>query len=188
MGNICGAAHELGGRFGEVICEFFALARVRDDDPLIRPKLGGIGFGFLEWFEAAQHRLPYAEVEILPFFNLVMVWNQGVSFGLFNQTTDYGPLLLIAVSLGITIGFTVWLFKTRDMLKMIGIAMVIGGAIGNIIDRARFGAVIDFLDIHIAGWHYPAFNIADSAVVLGVFVLIIHAVFFEKTLQEPKEV
>ncbi len=149
---------------------------------IIRPALGQQPHGLITWYIDVTQRLPFTEIEVLPFFNINMVWNQGVSFGLFSGDTDYGPWLLIALSLFITIWFGAWLFKETHSAKLTGIAMVIGGALGNVIDRVRFGAVIDFLDIHIGDWHYPSFNIADSAIVIGVFVLIIHSLFFEKSL------
>ncbi|MGH1397910.1 MAG: signal peptidase II [Alphaproteobacteria bacterium] len=125
----------------------------------------------------------FNSVEVLPFFNLVTVWNQGVSFGLFSNDTDIGPYLLIALSVIIAVGFAVWAFRTQDKFHHIGIAMVIGGAIGNVIDRFRFGAVFDFLDVHVAGYHWPAFNIADSAICVGVFILMLYAFLFEKNVQ-----
>lgn len=152
-------------------------------EQFLKPALGGTDrFDFIPWLTQAYDRLPYAEIEILPFFNIVMVWNQGISFGLFSGNTDYGPYILIALSFAITLWFVIWLCMTQDKMKLTGIAMVIGGALGNVIDRFRFGAVIDFLDFHIGGWHYPAFNIADSTIVIGVFVLIIQSFFFEKNL------
>ncbi len=129
--------------------------------------------------------LSYTELYILPFFNVVMVWNRGVSFGMFSQTSHYGPAALVILSLVITLWFIIWLFRTGDRTLLLGISMVIGGAIGNVIDRLRFGAVIDFLDFHIGGWHYPAFNLADSCIVLGVAILMIYTLFFEKKLHQP---
>ncbi|MFK7839801.1 MAG: signal peptidase II [Bdellovibrionales bacterium] len=139
--------------------------------------------GLVEWFAHAPERLPYVVHEILPFFNFVVVWNQGVSFGMFSNNLDYGPYILIALSIIISIGFFIWMFNTQDPVNRLGIAMVIGGAIGNVFDRFRFGAVFDFLDFHIFGFHWPAFNIADSAIVIGVFILMIYAFLFEKNLQ-----
>lgn len=130
----------------------------------------------------------FNRVEITPFFNLVTVWNRGVSFGLFSNDLDYGPYLLIALSLVIAIGFGVWAFRTHDKTHHIGIALVIGGAIGNVIDRVRFGAVFDFLDVHVLGYHWPAFNIADSAICVGVFILMIYAFLFEKNLRDDAKI
>ncbi len=148
----------------------------------IRPNLGGESVGLVEWFTKAPERLSFTQIEVLPFFNIVMVWNQGISFGLFNHGSDVGSLLLIALSLGITALFTVWIFRTASWFQGLALAMVIGGAIGNVIDRLRFGAVIDFLDFHIAGLHWPAFNLADSCIVVGVGLLIFYSLFLEKNL------
>ncbi len=133
----------------------------------------------VEWMLNAPERLPFLSLDILPFFNLVVVWNQGVSFGMFSNDLDYGPYLLIALSFAITLGFLVWMFRTSNPVHHFGIALVIGGAIGNVFDRFRFGAVYDFLDVHVLGFHWPAFNIADSAIVVGVIILMIYAFFFE---------
>lgn len=151
---------------------------------IIRPEIynGANGLDFISWYVESPVRLPFASVEILPFFNLVMVWNQGVSFGMFANLGDIGPLLLIVLSAVISIWFLAWLFTSTNVTQKTAIAIVIGGAIGNVIDRVRFGAVIDFLDFHLLGWHYPAFNIADSAIVIGVFILIFYTLFFEKTV------
>ena len=140
--------------------------------------------GIVDWIVHAPERLPHLGFDVLPFFNLVVVWNQGISFGLLRNDTDYGPYLLIALSVVIVIGFVVWMFRTNSTANHIGIGMVIGGAIGNAIDRVRFGAVFDFLDFHIGEWHWPAFNIADSAICIGVFILMIYAFLFEKRLHQ----
>lgn len=144
----------------------------------------GESIGLLSWLMKAPERIDFHKIEILSFFNLVMVWNHGISFGLFNQDTDYGAYILIVMALAISAGFTVWLFRSEHVLQMAGLAMVIGGAIGNVIDRFRFGAVMDFLDFHLLGYHWPAFNVADSCVVLGVVVLMVHALFYDKPLHK----
>lgn len=126
-----------------------------------------------EWYQTSLERLPYTELPVLPFFNWVMVWNHGISFGLFNEHTNYGPMILILLALVITTWFVIWLFMTKSKLQSAAIAMVIGGALGNAIDRFRFEAVIDFLDFHAFGYHWPAFNIGDSAIVIGVVVLML---------------
>lgn len=144
----------------------------------------GAAMDLWSWIVSAPERLDFHRVEVLPFFNVVMVWNQGVSFGLFNQDTNYGPLMLVALALAISVGFGVWLFRSNSVLQMAGLSMVIGGAIGNVIDRLRFGAVMDFLDVHAFGYHWPAFNVADSAIVVGVVILMVHALFYDKPLHK----
>src|SRR6185369_9688901 len=112
-------------------------------------------------------------IEVLPFFNLVTVWNYGISFGLFTS----GSVVFVGLALAIVVALLVWLRSVTAPLIAVALGLVIGGAIGNVIDRLRFGAVFDFLDFHVAGWHWPAFNVADSAICVGVFLLCIDALF-----------
>lgn len=137
---------------------------------------------FLLWLGSAGPQLPFARLEVFPFFNIVMVWNKGISFGLFNQAGDYGPLILTLVSGAIALAFLVWLMRCSRLGTALALILIIGGAVGNIVDRLRFGAVVDFLDFHLFGWHWPAFNIADSAITIGIALLLIDSLFFE-----PKE-
>ncbi len=111
-------------------------------------------------------------IEVTAFFNLVMVWNTGVSFGMFADSVSWMPWVLIGVALVIAAGLSVWLWRCADRFIGLALGLVIGGAIGNVIDRARFGAVADFFDFHVAGLHWPAFNIADSAICIGVALLL----------------
>lgn len=116
-------------------------------------------------------------IEILPFFNLVTVWNYGISFGMFNNGSPAGSIIFVGLALVIIVALLVWLRSVTSPLVAAALGMVIGGAIGNVIDRLRFGAVFDFLDFHVAGWHWPAFNVADSAICVGVVLLCIDALF-----------
>jgi len=109
--------------------------------------------------------------EVLPFFNLVLVWNRGVSFGMFGSAGV--PWLLSGIALAVVIGLAIWLRRAESRVVASGLALVIGGALGNVIDRVRFGAVVDFLDVHAFGWHWPAFNVADSAICIGAAVLVL---------------
>jgi signal peptidase II len=127
----------------------------------------------------------YQQIEITSFFNLTMVWNKGVSFGLLNNLGDYGPLILIAVALLASMLMLVWLALTPRPLLATALSLIVGGAIGNVIDRVRFGAVADFFDLHYAGWHWPAFNIADSCIVIGAGFLLLDAFLRPKT--EPAQ-
>jgi len=112
-------------------------------------------------------------IRLTPFFNLVMVWNRGVSFGLLSGDAPSRVLLLVALALGIIIWLGFWLWRTSYRFTAVALGLVIGGAFGNIVDRLRFGAVADFFDFHFAGWHWPAFNIADSSIVIGVALLVL---------------
>ncbi len=133
---------------------------------------GADGQSFADWIINAHERLPYYYMPITSYFNLVMAWNTGVSFSLFSGGGGHTYLILIAIALAITGLFLVWLWKAESHFQGICYAVVIGGALGNVIDRARFGAVIDFLDFHLYGHHWPAFNVADMAIVSGICVLI----------------
>jgi signal peptidase II len=150
---------------------------------LLRPRLQGIAapLDFFDWYKTPPAPLPFTHVDILPFFNIVMVWNKGISFGLFNHGSNTGPMLLMAASLAITLIFLVVLFRSPVSLQSLGISLIIGGALGNVIDRLRFGAVIDFLDFHIGDYHWPAFNVADSCICIGVVLLIVLGLFFDKS-------
>lgn len=147
---------------------------------VFQPKLGGESLGFADWI-TSPFRLPHVSIEILPFFNLTMVWNQGISFGLFQNGNPW-PLIIMAATIAII--FTVWLFRAKKWVEVISLAMVIGGALGNVIDRLHFGAVADFLDFHIKGWHYPAFNMADSCITVGIVILVVNSLFFDRDKEE----
>ncbi|MEC8138079.1 MAG: signal peptidase II [Pseudomonadota bacterium] len=112
-------------------------------------------------------------IKITGFFNLVEVWNRGVSFGLFASSSLWTPVLLSALAIGISIVLLVWLRKAETLLLSIALGIVIGGAVGNVIDRILWGHVFDFLDFHIAGYHWPAFNVADSAIMIGVALILV---------------
>ncbi len=121
---------------------------------------------------------------LLPFVNLVMVWNPGISFGLFASPGGQRWILVI-LSMVIVIGLMIWLRRTDRRLLKFAIGGLIGGALGNVWDRVYYGAVADFFDIHVFGYHWPAFNIADSAITIGVVLIIYDA--FVTAKDEPKE-
>lgn len=115
---------------------------------------------------------PPEVLRVAPFFDLVLGWNRGVSFGMLGGHA-LPPWTLALFSGTIAVALTVWLFRTRDRLIATGLAFIIGGALGNTLDRVRHGAVTDFLDFHLAGWHWPAFNMADVGVVCGAALLML---------------
>lgn len=117
------------------------------------------------------------KVEILPVFDLVMAWNRGVSFGIFNNDGRWNAVLLSVLSLVIAGFLLAWMKKAPSRMVTLALGGIIGGALGNVIDRMRWGAVADFLDVHVAGYHWPAFNLADSAISVGAVVLVLDALF-----------
>lgn len=119
------------------------------------------------------------EMQIFPFFNLVIVHNFGVSFGMFNNV-QYGHLILSVVAILITIVLLVWMWRARKLYLDVALGLIIGGAIGNITDRVLYGAVADFLDFHVGTYHWPAFNLADSCVFVGVVLILLENVFTAK--------
>lgn len=121
--------------------------------------------------------IPPRVIEITSNFNLVLAWNRGVSFGLFNQDSAYGPYILTGVAIAIVIGLTIWMWKSTTRWATLSLGLIIGGAIGNVIDRVQYGAVVDFLDFHVSGYHWPAFNVADSAICIGAGLLILESLF-----------
>lgn len=111
-------------------------------------------------------------IKITNFFNLVLVWNPGVTFGMFKADTFFGVMSLVGFA-AILSGFLFYLaLKATTLKEILSYSLILGGAVGNIVDRLVHHAVVDFLDFHLFGWHWPAFNIADSAIVLGVFFVI----------------
>ncbi len=131
-----------------------------------------------KWWILDTVMQPYPRViEVTPFFNLVMAWNTGVSFGTFGSSHAVMPYVLSAVALAIVVMLVLWLRQADRRFVALALGMVIGGAIGNVIDRLRFGAVADFLDFHVAGWHFWAFNVADSGISVGVALLVLDGLF-----------
>ena len=110
---------------------------------------------------------------VTSFFNLALTYNHGISFGLFNGVAGLNALGFSLVAAAIVAVLIYWLSRASSLLLAVAIGLIIGGAVGNVIDRLRLGAVVDFLDFHYGGLHWPAFNLADSAICVGVGVMLI---------------
>lgn len=117
---------------------------------------------------SAEHPLVLTD-----WFNLVKVFNSGVSFSMFSNHGLTGAILLSAAAVAISAVLLFWMYKEGNVYKRICLGLVIGGALGNVIDRIRFGAVLDFLDFHYQASHWPAFNLADTFICVGTFLLIV---------------
>lgn len=125
--------------------------------------------------------LRYAEpVPVLPGLNWTLVYNKGGAFSLFHSADGWQTVFFLAVACVISVALLVWLWRepARGWLPRIPLVLILGGAIGNVIDRLRYGHVVDFIDVYVADWHWPAFNIADSAISVGVVTLLLYEVFF----------
>jgi len=124
----------------------------------------------------AEYYLNYRQpVAVFPHFNFTLVYNKGAAFSFLSNAGGWQRWFFICLSTTVSIALVIWLqkLKPEQKLQTISIAMILGGAIGNLIDRSLYGHVIDFLDIYYQQHHWPAFNIADSAITVGAFLLII---------------
>jgi signal peptidase II len=132
-----------------------------------------------KWIIVAHVMNPPVQIEVTSFFNLVLAHNRGVSFGMFAAGSELGKWILVGLALMIS-GFLVrWLFQSSSPFSIIALGLILGGAVGNVIDRVLIGAVVDFLDFHAFGTHWPAFNVADTTIFLGAAGLIFES-FFSK--------
>ena len=110
---------------------------------------------------------------LAPFADFVVVWNRGVSYGMFQQEGGLGRWLLVAVALAAALGLSIWMRRAGSRLLAVALGLIVGGALGNAIDRAAYGAVFDFVHLHAGGWSWYVFNVADAAIVAGVVGLLI---------------
>lgn len=117
-------------------------------------------------------------VTVAPFLDFVLSWNSGISFGLGNTHGAYNAWIFTAVALAIGMVMVGWMAKAESRLSLVTMGLVVGGALGNVVDRLRFGAVVDFLYVHIGGFDWwPAFNLADSAICVGALLLVLDSLF-----------
>lgn len=119
-----------------------------------------------------RHIGEYERIAVLPVFNLTHLHNTGAAFSMFSSLP---PWVFITLGVGVSVGILWWLHRhpNDERLVAVSLCLVLAGALGNVIDRATRGHVIDFLDFHYAGWHYPSFNVADMAITVGAALLIL---------------
>ena len=121
-------------------------------------------------------------IDLLPFFDLRWVENRGVSMGFLTADTPTGRWLLVALTAAIAIGVLVWLWREKSKGDAVALALVLGGALGNIVDRIRYGYVADFADLHFGEWRpFLIFNVADAAITIGVLLLLFRALLTRDT-------
>lgn len=112
-------------------------------------------------------------IELLPVLSFTMVWNRGVTFGLLNGLGALGAWVLTGIALAVVAALMLWLRRAENRLVAAALGAIAGGAIGNVIDRLRFGAVVDFIHFHVGGWSWYVFNVADAAIVCAVAALVL---------------
>ena len=118
-------------------------------------------------------------VDVLPVLKFALVLNQGAAFGFLNDAGGWQRFFFIALALLFSIVLLVWIWREMERNRglTIGLSLVLGGAVGNLIDRSMLGYVIDFIVLHFKGWYFPAFNIADMAITFGAIILIVDSIF-----------
>src|SRR5574344_2077114 len=116
-------------------------------------------------------------IEIFELLNITKVWNTGVSFSMFNNYGNAGTIFLSLFALVVVAFLLHWMWNEQNKLKIAALGLIVGGALGNVADRVRFGAVMDFIDFHYADLHWPAFNLADSFICVGACLLIFMELF-----------
>ena len=140
-----------------------------------------------KWWVLDVFDLPgRGSVALLPVLNLTMVWNQGVTFGMFHQEGAAGPWILGGIALAVVVALGYWLTRAETAAAAVALGAIAGGAVGNVIDRFRFGAVVDFIHAHAFGWSWYVFNVADAAIVCGVGVLLLDGARRKPGLQAPE--
>jgi signal peptidase II len=149
--------------------------------PLRAYALAALVFGLdqlTKWWIVSVVRLEQRlTVPVLPVFSLTWVENRGVSMGLLTADTEVGRWLLVALTATIAAVVAVWIRREKRLPEQLALALVLGGALGNIVDRVRLGYVIDFVHLHIGRWSFYVFNVADAAISIGVVLLLATALF-----------
>jgi signal peptidase II len=166
-------------------------------DVLTRNRLIGLGIALAifvidqavkAWVSGPLQLRERGVVDVLPFFDLRWVENHGVSLGMFTATSDTMRWGLVIVTFLIAAGVTVWLLRERVMGEILGLSLILGGALGNIRDRYLYGYVIDYADFHIGEWRpFLVFNIADATISIGVVIILLRA-FFVKDSSDPQPI
>lgn len=133
-------------------------------------------------FLVVHHLTPAQAITLLPFFNIILRYNQGAAFSFLGGAGGWQVLFLSVISIVVIIALLIWLLRLHypNSWTACALSLIIGGAAGNLIDRLRSAVVIDFFDFHIGNWHYATFNVADSAIVAGVLMLLLQT-FFKPT-------
>lgn len=118
-------------------------------------------------------------IALTPFLDLTLVWNRGISYGMFQMPHDFGRWALVAGSVVAIVALGIWLMRAGNRVLAVGLGLIIGGAVGNLIDRVYWGAVVDFVHFYVGSFSWYVFNVADAAIVFGVIALLYDAFWIE---------
>ncbi len=138
-----------------------------------------------KWWIVAVVMQPPRILPLAPFLDLVLTRNRGISFGMLRLEGPWGPWLLSGLALLVVAWLFAWQWRSGDRLIAAAVGLIAGGALGNVLDRLRGQAVVDFIDVHWKAWHWPAFNLADSAITVGVALLLADALFSRREARKP---
>ena len=140
-----------------------------------------------KWFVSGPLSLEtVGQITLLPIFNFTWTENNGISLGLFNAQTEVGRWMLVAITSAIAVGVAVWIGREKNRWDQAALGMILGGALGNILDRARHGYVVDFADLHFGAFRpFLVFNVGDAAISIGVVILLVRA--FLARNESPEE-
>lgn len=127
-------------------------------------------------------RLGEGPIEVTPFLEFILVWNRGISYGLLQQE-GLGRWLLVAVTVAASVALGVWLARSQRRLVALAVGGILGGALGNLVDRVAYGAVVDFVHLHAGSFSWYVFNVADAAIVIGVVLLLVDGFLAPRTRQ-----
>jgi lipoprotein signal peptidase len=137
------------------------------------------------WVLHGSHLTDGHILNILPVLDFVLVWNHGVTFGMLNGLGGFGWVFLAIIAIAVVAGLNIWLWKAERLVTTLAIGAIAGGAIGNVADRLRYGAVVDFIEAHLGAYSFYVFNVGDSAIVCGVAVLMAESLFRKTPAQSP---
>jgi signal peptidase II len=148
---------------------------------------GHISLAFPDWLMTQKkieffvnEREQFKTLLLAPFLNFAMVWNQGISFGLLDSSSPNMSLVFTAISITASLLLTIWLALATQKTVAFSLSLIIGGALANALDRIRFGAVADFIDVHAGVYHWPAFNLADSSIVVGAGIMLFNTLMNDR--------
>jgi signal peptidase II len=144
--------------------------------------LAACGFDFWTKSVVLKSISPDDVVEVMPFLNFVLRWNSGVSFSFLSNHDIITPTFLLVFNSLIILGLCIWIIRVKEFFIQIPLCLIVGGALGNIVDRMLYGAVVDFIDFHIDTWHFAVFNMGDSFISIGMFLLVVITYIKERSL------